>query len=497
MPEKPIQTSGALFEAVQRARLFRDSKAFPDSLPRSDPEEIMQLFTRLLDEFVAEHFEVPESVGADVAPSASIEQHIDRLWETLTRQPDRDSAPLSTQIAVSHPYVVPGGRFRESYYWDTYFTAEGLVASGRADLLLSMVKNFAELIDRYGHIPNGNRVYYLSRSQPPLFCCMLQLLERADGPGAAAPFIPQLEAEYRYWMDGADRPAASYPAAYRHVVALSRDVTLNRYWDDRNTPREESHGEDVALFDRTPQHLQADLYRNIRAAAESGWDFSSRWLTPDPSGRWQLESIRTTEIIPVDLNCALYNIEAQLAEWVAPTDPLRSAAYAAAAIQRRDALLRYCWSDADGWFFDYCWTDRAQTQVWSLAAAFPLFLRLADAPQAARVAEHLRERLLRPGGLVTTDIATGQQWDAPNGWAPLQWVAIQGLMHYQHAELAREIAARFVGTARSVYQATGKLMEKYDVCDLDRPGGGGEYPLQDGFGWTNGVVRALIAQLSL
>ena len=41
------------------------------------------------------------------------------------------------------------------------------------------------------------------------------------------------------------------------------------------------------------------------------------------------------------------------------------------------------------------------------------------------------------------------------------------------------------------YVETGKLLEKYDVTTL-RPGGGGEYPLQDGFGWTNGVMIAFM-----
>ncbi|MFQ3663530.1 MAG: alpha,alpha-trehalase TreF [Chloroflexaceae bacterium] len=490
MTEKYIQTSGPLFEAVQQSRIFSDSKIFTDSLPKTDPDLIMQLFEGMLARFVYEHFELPPARSSGFGPKVPLEEHIDKLWKTLTREPDDNLSPFSTQIALPYQYIVPGGRFRESYYWDTYFTAEGLVASGRADLLVSMIKNFADLIDRYGHIPNGNRTYYLSRSQPPVFCCMLQLLEREQGFGAIEPYLSHLEREYHYWMDGEEN-AKGEPIANKRTVTLKEGVVLNRYWDDRNDPREESYREDVALFRRVPAPFQCNLYRNIRAAAESGWDFSSRWLVRNDDGTWNLESIRTTEIIPVDLNCLLYNVERQLARW------LRQEYYNARAQQRRVAIQEYLWDQAEGWFFDYCWTEKKRTDVWSLAGVYPLFFRdgeqeLASEAQAAHMKAVIEKRFLRDGGVVTTIHETTQQWDAPNGWAPLQWITVQGLLKYQYYELAQEIASRFVRVAQAVYQRTGKMMEKYDVCNPDRPGGGGEYPLQDGFGWTNGVVRAFI-----
>jgi alpha,alpha-trehalase len=100
-------------------------------------------------------------------------------------------------------------------------------------------------------------------------------------------------------------------------------------------------------------------------------------------------------------------------------------------------------------------------------------------------------QLLKPGGIVTTPIETGQQWDSPNGWAPLQWIAVSGLRHYGRESLAEVIACRFMVSVNGVYQQSGKLVEKYDVIHTGRKGGGGEYPTQDGFGWTNGVVRKL------
>jgi alpha,alpha-trehalase len=120
-------------------------------------------------------------------------------------------------------------------------------------------------------------------------------------------------------------------------------------------------------------------------------------------------------------------------------------------------------------------------------------MRIASHERASAVARAARRQLLKGGGLVTTTVTTGQQWDAPNGWAPLQWVGIEGLKAYGEGRLAEEIACRWVANVARVYRENGKLLEKYDVANPERPGGGGEYPLQDGFGWTNGVTRRLLA----
>jgi alpha,alpha-trehalase len=99
---------------------------------------------------------------------------------------------------------------------------------------------------------------------------------------------------------------------------------------------------------------------------------------------------------------------------------------------------------------------------------------------------------LAAGGLATTTLQTGLQWDAPNGWAPLQWIGLVGLQNYAQPELANSIVERWIATNLRIYRETGKLVEKYDLRQLAE-GGGGEYPLQDGFGWTNGVLRSLLA----
>ena len=128
---------------------------------------------------------------------------------------------------------------------------------------------------------------------------------------------------------------------------------------------------------------------------------------------------------------------------------------------------------------------------------YPLFAGIVTQEQAERSIKFVSTHFLKPGGWVTTNQNTGQQWDAPNGWAPLQWVTITGLENYGELSLAKTIASRWFALNKKLFDSTGKLMEKYDVVNLGREGGGGEYPSQDGFGWTNGVLMALINKYNL
>jgi alpha,alpha-trehalase len=348
-----------------------------------------------------------------------------------------------------------------------------------------MIGDFAYLIDTYGHIPNGARTYYLSRSQPPFFFAMVGLSSPADPAKAYARYLPQLKREYAFWMDGARRLRPG--TAYRHVVALSDGAILNRYWDDRDTPRDESFREDSELG-RTSGRPPAQLYRDIRAAAESGWDFSSRWFA-DGHDR---ATIDTTAVVPIDLNSLLFGLENAIRLGCgAAHDSACAREFTARASARHSAIDRYLWDASRGAYLDYDWTHRALRTSLSAATLYPLFVGLASATQAAAVGKTIAGTLLKAGGVVTTTQDTGQQWDAPNGWAPLQWIAVSGLRHYGQTALAAQVACRWMTNVAAVYRTTGKLVEKYDVIDTGRRGGGGEYPTQDGFGWTNGVMRKL------
>ena len=489
-PLPPSQIYGELFQRVQMERLFPDSKTFADAIAKAEPAEILRRYQAAKDQpafslrdFVAENFEIPAPAGGDfrTTPREEIRVHIDRLWGALTREP-RETRGASSLLPMTTRFVVPGGRFRELYYWDSYFTMVGLQTSGRDDLVADMVENFARLIDRYGHIPNGARSYQVSRSQPPFFAAMIGLA----GDRALLERLPQLEREHQFWMEGVG--SLSRGQAWRRVVMLADGTVLNRYWDDLAIPRDESYLEDVETA-RGSQRPEAEVYRELRAAAESGWDFSSRWFADGKT----LSTIHTTDFIAVDLNSLLYQLELTIAQGCKAAKRADcNDQMTARAKARKAAMLTYLWDDALGTFVDYDWRAGRKSPHVTAAAAFPLFVGLASREQARGVAQSFRKTLLRPHGLLTTAIDTGQQWDAPNGWAPLQWIAVDGLRRNGEGDLAAEIAAGWVEENARVYCKTGKLVEKYNVRDAGE-GAGGEYPVQDGFGWTNAVLVKLLA----
>ena len=489
----PVEIYGELFERVQLERVYADGKNFVDALPVRPPEQVLAAYREAhkrpdfdLRKFVESNFTPPPAAGAEyhTVPGQDVREHIDALWKVLERKPE-DQRPYSSRLALPHRYVVPGGRFNEIYYWDSYFTMLGLEESGRHDLTTSMLDNFAWLIDQVGHIPNGNRTYYLSRSQPPFFAAMVELAALRDGDASYRKYLPQLRREYEFWMEGASSLAPG--AAHRRVVRLRDGTLLNRYWDDRNTPREESYREDIEAA-RGSKRPAAEVYRDLRAAAESGWDFGSRWLADGKT----LATIHTTDFIPADLNSLLYQLELTIAKGCEITaDAACAKDMRARAATRKAAVARVLWNPAVGAFTDYDWRAQKISDRVSVATLYPLYFRLSDEDKARTIAATVRAKLLQPHGLATTSANTGQQWDAPNGWAPLQWIAIGGLRNYQQESLAGTIAQRWVAKNIEIYRATGKLVEKYDVTG-SAAGGGGEYPLQDGFGWTNGVLRKLL-----
>ena len=489
----PAHDLGPLFHQIQMSGLFPDSKTFVDARPIMDPAEIALHFDGSnLKAFVEEHFELPKPVaeGFRTDPSHTMAQHIAALWPVLTRPPDSADA-RSSLIPLPHPYVVPGGRFREVYYWDSYFTMLGLVRGGRTDLVRDMLDNFAYLIQTVGHIPNGNRTYYLSRSQPPFFGAMVGLYAQATDTTQALRYLDALEAEYKFWMDGADRLGPAQ--VYARVVRLPTGPVLNRYWDDLPEPRPEAYRPDYEIAQTLPDSERAGFYRNAKATAESGWDFSSRWMR-DPK---DLRTLETTELLPIDLNSLLYHTERTIAALRAfrhqAGDSAVAAQFTKAAAVRRQALLEIAWDVTRGFFYDVRWRsgERVLDRP-SLAAAYVLYFGLADSLQGRRVAARLETEFLKPGGFVTTLIASGQQWDAPNGWPPLEWLTIEGVRRYGRADLADRARDRWLALNERTYRSTGKMTEKYDVIDLRRRAGGGEYPAQDGFGWTNGVALALM-----
>lgn len=497
--QSPDRAWGPVMKAVAMAQLYPDGKSVVDLVPKRDPAAIVADFERLqqqegeigkarLQAFVDANFDPRPENETRLAEDADtpIETHVINLWPYLTRDPaDTDEGPWSSLVSLPEPYVVPGGRFNEMFYWDSYFTLLGLARSDRFDLVRDMVDNFAWLIDTYGFVPNGTRTYFLTRSQPPFFAPMVALLADHDGEAVYRRYLPELMREHDYWMRGAEEIG---PGEVReHVVRLADGSLLNRYHGSENWPRPEAYAAERELAARSDRPAP-ELYGHLRAAAESGWDFSSRWMA---DGQHQT-TIETRDILPVDLNALLYQLERTLAHaWRVQGDAAQAARFETLAERRRAAINRVFWQPDGGYYTDYDWREGRLSDSVSAAMVYPLAFGVADPAKADATAATVRRELLRAGGMVTTTRNTGEQWDAPNGWAPLQWLAVSGLDRYGHEELAETIARRWIATNRAVYRQTGKLVEKYDVVD-PAVGGGGEYDVVDGFGWTNGVLLDLL-----
>ena len=490
----PDKVFEELFIDLNRSGIWADVKPLADATPKSSPANILEKYRTEKEQadfdlkaFFEQHFEVFNGeTGFESDTSKPVHQHIEILWDFLKRSPEK-KVEGSSLIPLPNEYIVPGGRFNEIYYWDSYFTMLGLQVSGKVDLIESMIDNFSWMIGEIGFIPNGNRSYFLSRSQPPFYALMVSLLAEEKGQSVLGKYLPFLEKEYAFWMNGKDKIELEN---FEHVVHLGNNKVLNRYYDRSPELRAEMYANDLHSTQSTNRN-PTELFLDLRAACESGWDFSSRWLRDYDD----LESIHTSEILPVDLNCLLYNLEKTISKAHSIAGNLEASnLYLNLAKERKQLIYQYFWNEETGFFHDYDFVKKEQTEIISMAGAFPLFFEIANPNQAKRSATVLEKKLLKSGGFVTTSIHTKEQWDAPNGWAPLQWIGIKGLQNYGFIDLADQARENWCKLNIQVFHRTGRLLEKYNVEDTSILSGGGEYDVQDGFGWTNGVLLRLLSE---
>ncbi|MET3035452.1 trehalase family glycosidase [Chryseobacterium sp. NRRL B-14859] len=481
-----IQT---LFDDVQRSEIFEDQKMMTDAVPLFP---IAEINTKYEEEKEAEGFDLKDFVlanfdflGAKVSIQRQdhlpIKEHIEKLWDELTRTAYEEKGTL---LKLPKPYIVPGGRFNEFFYWDSYFIMLGLQVSGRVEMMENIVENCSYLIQNVGFVPNASRTHFLSRSQPPYFSLMLDLLsETTNDKSIYIKYYDTLEKEYAFWMDGEEW--LTNGSGVKRIVKTEGGDLLNRYYDAEDAPRPESYLIDIEDAENASGE---EFYRNIRSACESGWDFSSRWFADGEN----IQTIETLKLAEVDLNCLLWHLEMTLATASALQNFTEKNNYfSERAAKRRQMINKYFWDEKTENYKDYHITKNTNTPSEHIAALYPLFLKIADEKQAEAVAKVISEKFLYQGGLVTTTKKTGQQWDLPNAWAPYQWLGFKAMKNYGFDELAEKIKTNWCLNVERVYKNTGKLMEKYNALDTETIAGGGEYPNQDGFGWTNGVYLQL------
>lgn len=490
----PTDRYGRLFDSIQSSGIFMDSKTFVDCIPTIHPDSILLVYEIekskpgfSLRDFINQYFTPTKHILTDyhADKSKNLETHIEELFNALTHNPD--SMDFSTLLPLPRAYVTRNGSATDVTYWDSYFIMLGLQAVGRVDLIENMIDNFAFLVNTEGYVPAGNRSYYLSRSQPPFLACMVQLLAESKGEEVYKKYLSQLEKEYAFWMEGKSEDKG--PIFNRRTGTVDGN-TLNRYYDEKNTPRPEQYKEDKERAKKSYQNSDY-LFRQLRTGSESGWEFSSRWLIDGKDS----SKMHTTDIIPVDLNALLYNLELVIMKGKILDKKLDEAAnYEKLASKRREALMRYCWDNDKQMFFDFDFQKYRRKNVYSLAAVYPLCFKMVTKREADKVAEAIKTMFLKSGGVVTTLNKTGQNWDAPYGFAPLQWMTIRGLRNYGHHDLANDIKKRWIELNTNVFRATGVLADKYNVEDPSVEANAVLYKAQDGYGWTNGVLLKLLKE---
>lgn len=512
-PPSPDKVYGQLFRDVQMQQVFADQKTFPDCTPKRKIAAIMYDYGLAkgpamdLKKFIDNNFMIPPAPPQInyIQQEKDLVKHANNLWGVLSREADvsprweGNEANGMSRLALPYPYVISGGAFSEVHYADSYFMLLGLKASKDVVRIENMVKNFDYLIYNYGHVPEGARTYYLSRSGLPVFCMMVDMLASLKGKYIYKKYLPSLLKEYDYWMDGSY--GLKNGTSARHVVRLQSGEILNRYWDDAITPRCENYKQDTETADTaaldlamlikvaSEEKLQEILndkkeytYRNLRAAAESGWEQNERWLKEDG----KLSAIQTTAIIPVDLNALMYNMETVIAAALKVSGKKKQASlFMQKAAARKKAILKYCWNAEKGFFVDYNFEASQQQETINAAGLFPLFVKLATNAQAAAVVKMLEKNLLKPGGIA----ASVRQGNVYYATAPMQWIAYMGLRNYNQQALAKNVVQRWTALVEKTYSTTGRLKRMYPMTDVEPVTE--MHSSTEAFGTTNAVYLAM------
>lgn len=523
----PVYCGSELLHHVQMARIFPDSKTFVDYHMRSDPNVTLAAFQELLSktnntpskenltQFVQQHFANDNELDDWVPPDYNenpkflstvrdeqlrqFAKDINDIWPTLGRKikpyvfenPDRFSI-----IPVTNGFIIPGGRFKELYYWDAYWIMEGLLITGMKDTTRGMLDNFVELLNMVGLIPNGGRWYYQRRSQPPLFTSMMSLYIRyTHDTKFLKQNIDALETELNFWLDA-------------KTITVNKDgqsYTLLRYYAPTAGPRPESYYEDyhTSLQFNTSESRQ-DFYVELKSAAESGWDFSSRWFIDAEGGNTgDLVNLRIVDIVPVDLNAIFANALQNVAYFRAILGyPQIAARWGSLARLWRTNIEQVFWNEEVGVWLDYDLINQKHRNYFYPTNLAPLWMETVSkkniVKHAPRIVQYMRDSgaLSYRGGLPASLLRTGEQWDLPNSWPPLVSIvvnALEALKTEESKEMAFHLAQDYVRACYIGFQEHKQMFEKYDAEHPGQYGSGGEYKVQEGFGWSNGVVFEFLA----
>lgn len=420
----------------------------------------------------------------------------------LLRLPAHGQPKRPGLLYLPYPYVVPGGRFNEMYGWDSHFIVLGLLRDNEVRKALDMVNDQLYEVKYYGKVLNANRSYYLTRSQPPfLATTVLAVYRRTLDKAWLARAVPQLLAYYRYWTTPPHLVRATGLSRYYdlgegpapEVLSGERDAQGRTHYD-RIRAYYRTHkvkGYDVSMYyDRAHNRLKPLFYKGDRSMRESGFD---------PSDRFGDFNIDVIHYNPVDLNALLYRYELDMAHiYRLVGRPAQVSHWLARAARRRKLINRYLWDPHDGLYYDYDFQTGKRRRYPFATTFFPLWVAEATPTQAAAVMANL-PLFERPGGIVTSTHVSGNQWDAPFGWAPLQLAAVQGMRRYGYQTDADRVSMEFLSLVLQEFDKHHTIVEKYDVehrtSNVSSQIHYGYSTNVVGFGWTNAVFLRLLDEL--
>nr|QOI60660.1 trehalase-1 [Mythimna separata] len=519
--EKPVYCNSDLLHEVQMARIFNDSKTFVDLQMKFNESKTLGDFQILmndtnqnpsraqLEQFVTDYFSnegeledwKPSDHSDNPAFLATIKDEelrefgkgINDIWPLLARKIKAEVLEKPDQyslVPLTHGFIIPGGRFKEIYYWDSFWIIEGLLISGMQETAKGMIENLIELLVKFGHIPNGSRWYYQERSQPPMLTAMVAIYyQYTQDLEFVRNNIGYLETEMAFWQN-------------ERAVTVEKDGvnhTLFRYYSVSDGPRPESYFEDYNNTIGFSDEERTDFYIDTKSAAESGWDFSTRWfLVPGGSNNGTITDIHTRYIIPVDLNAILAGAFQQIAVFNAVLLNLsKSYEFAALASDLRNSIEAVLWNKEDSMWYDYNTRDNLHRKYFYSSNVAPLWQNavsstflMANGPKIVSSLEQ-SGGLDFPGGVPTSLIRSGEQWDFPNVWPPEVSIVVNALANIGTDEaktLSLEVAQTFVRSCHWGFLQYKQMFEKYDAENPGQFGGGGEYNVQFGFGWSNGAI---------
>ena len=371
-----------------------------------------------------------------------LENFIKNSWDKCIRyQPEDDG----TLIGLPKPYTVPciEERFQEMYYWDTYFTNLGLLCSNRVEQAKNNAENMSFLIHKYGFMPNGNRTWYLTRSQPPFFSKTVRdIFDITNDKDWLNEMYPALIKEYNFFKNSRMLPSGLFRYYGNPQSADAIEIIASKF------------AKRVGItLNGSNQNREKYAYAHY-ALCESGWDCNSRFGV-----------VNSAEFSWIDLNSLIYGMLTDLTYFAEILQNGEDKHWQRKAEQLQNLICEKCYDDEKGMFCDYDLVNEKKSNFLSLACFYPLYVGLSNAEQAEKTIKHLIE-LEQEFGVACCpdrDDLHSLQWDYPIGWACLHQIVVKSLLNYGYKSDAHRIAKKFCKLIETNYAKTGNLWEKYNV----------------------------------